>query len=1105
LLVAESVELATILLTDLVGSTRLANSVGPVRADRLREEHFELLRDAIASSDGREVKNTGDGLMVAFGSASAAVQCAVAIQQLFERRYRDAEQALHVRVGLAAGESTVKDGDYFGMPSIEAARLCTEAPTDGILISGWVKHLAGRCEGIEFSSAGQLELKGFPDPVEAFSVSWAPLAEEAGEPAGRWPLPALLRSTPPVAYVGRVQERAALEEARVLAREGSHQILLLSGEPGIGKTRLASYAAHRAHAEGFAVAWGGCSEELAVPYEPWIGVCTQLVEHAPTELLGQHVKRHGGELARLARGMGARVADLPEPQPSDPETERYLLFNAVAGLLGEVAETVPLCVVLDDLHWADAQSVSLLKHMLRASEHGSLQVVATYRDSDLGKAHPLTALLADLHSLQGVQRVALRGLGADEVSEIMAAMAGHELDHEGLSLAAEIAQETDGNPFFVGELLRGLSESGALVFDEDAGRWSVDRTAGIALPQSVREVIERRVDRLGEDSIEVLRLAAVIGREFDLELLAAVAETDETRLLDQLEAAAAASVLAESVERVGRFRFAHGLIGQTLYHGLGATRRARLHHRVAEALEKLYGADPGEHLGELALHWRLAAVSVDRGKAAGYALKAGQRALSSLAPADALRLFSDAAELSSADTRERCRALIGLGEAERQLGLASYRERLLEASHIAFELKDAELAAQAALANNRGFVSVISEVDLERLAAIEQALELDEPPRPARRARLLALEALERTYERDFERRRSNAEAAISLARESCDTRTLAEVLSLICEPLRVPETLDLRGGLIEELIACAAELGDPALEYWANTQNFHNSSEQCNFQRAAPALQELERISRELDQPGLKWQSMFVRAGWELARGDLAAGEELSRSAFELGRELGEPDAFFALGTHLAFARRYQGRVAEIIDAVKQKTETASLASERAGLPWMLCAADRRAEAGLALAHAARDDFEWMPQNNSWLTALALYAESAAETSSRDVAASLYRLMEPWAGQFVWNGLSGYGHVHLYLGLLAACIGEDHRRADEHLAFACEFHEANEMPLWAARSHLGWGDALAARGETEAAREHASRALELSREHGYGLFEPRAVALVETGSAAGA
>ena len=156
----ESVELATILLTDLVGSTRLATTVGPVRADQLREEHFGLLRDAIASCSGREVKNTGDGLMVAFHSASEAVKCAVAMQQRFERRYRDAEQALHIRVGLGAGESTVKDGDYFGTPSIEAARLCAQSPSDGILVSATVKLLAGRCEGNRLSLRWRARAEG---------------------------------------------------------------------------------------------------------------------------------------------------------------------------------------------------------------------------------------------------------------------------------------------------------------------------------------------------------------------------------------------------------------------------------------------------------------------------------------------------------------------------------------------------------------------------------------------------------------------------------------------------------------------------------------------------------------------------------------------------------------------------------------------------------------------------------------------------------------------------------------------------------------------------------------------------------------------------------
>ena len=598
--VAESVELATILLTDLVGSTRLTTSVGPGRGGELHEEHFELLREAISACEGREGKNTGDGLMVAFSSASAAVKCAVTMQQLFERRYRNAEQGLHVRIGLGAGESIVKDGDYFGMPSIEAARLCAKAPTDVILASAAVKMLAGRSEDVEFESVGQLELKGIPEPVEAFAVSWAPLAEETegDAEAGRWPLPAVLRSVPAVSYVGRSAERAALEEALVLARDGSRQVVLLSGEPGIGKSRLASYAAHRAHAQGAAVCWGACSEELAVPYEPWIEVCSQLVERSSAELLDSHIERHKGELARLARNLERRFADLPEPQASDPETERYLLFRQ-SRLLSEVAHSAPVCLVLDDFHWADAQSVALFKHVVRTVEQGALQVIVTYRDSDLGKDHPLSAVLADLRRIAGVQRIALHGLGAEEVAQIMSAAAGHELDEDGTELAVKSPRRPTE------PVLRGRGPARPLGVRSTGlrrGNRSLERRSllCIALPESVREVIERRVERLGEDAREALTFAAVIGRSFDLELLGALLDTEEGALLDHLEAAVAASLLAESDERVGQFHFAHALVNQTLYEGLGATRRARMHQRVAQALEQLYGEDPGEHLAELA-------------------------------------------------------------------------------------------------------------------------------------------------------------------------------------------------------------------------------------------------------------------------------------------------------------------------------------------------------------------------------------------------------------------------------------------------------------------------------------------------------------------------
>ena len=410
-------------------------------------------------------------------------------------------------------------------------------------------------------------------------------------------------------------------------------------------------------------------------------------------------------------------------------------------------------------------------------------MIVAFRDSDLGKDHPLNAVLADLRRVEGVERIALEGFGAAEVSEVMAAAAGHELDADALILAGEIASETDGNPFFVGEVLRSLVESERLLYDSTTERWSVDRSAPLGLPESVRDVIARRVERLGREAHEMLTLAAVIGRSFELELLVRLVETTESELLDRLEAAVAASLLDESAERVGRFRFVHALINQTLYEGLGATRRSSMHHRVALALEELYGQDPGEHVAELALHWRLAAV--DRPKAAHYAARAGRRKRSTASRRRRRRSCSPTRSTCSGriEDAERCRALIGLGEAQQLTGDPAYRTTLLHAAQIASSLGDADLAAAAALANTRGFTSLIGDLDDERDEAIERALELDDRADTGRRAQLVALQSQELLYEHDRRadkrsRRRRSRSRATSAIRESghacCSMRSTA-------------------------------------------------------------------------------------------------------------------------------------------------------------------------------------------------------------------------------------------------------------------------------------------------------------------------------------------
>ena len=326
---ASGVETVTILITDLVGSTALESRVGPVVSEQLRVELFELLREAVGETGGREVKHTGDGMMLAFDSAAAGVSCAVAIQQRFERRNRSAVEPLRIKAGVSVGDASTADGDVFGMPVIEAARLCDQCSPGQILAKEMVAHLAAGWGG-SFSSVGALELKGLPDPLSAVEVQWQP-AEVTGIA-----LPQRLREVPGSGYVGRAAERQRLGELWEQARAGSLRLALISGEAGVGKTRLAAQLALDVREQGATVLYGRCDEDLGVPYQPWGQALGYLVQELAQKSLDAHVQRFGGDLARLIASLGDRVPDLPAPRESDPETERYLLYAAVSGLL-EVA------------------------------------------------------------------------------------------------------------------------------------------------------------------------------------------------------------------------------------------------------------------------------------------------------------------------------------------------------------------------------------------------------------------------------------------------------------------------------------------------------------------------------------------------------------------------------------------------------------------------------------------------------------------------------------------------------------------------------------------------------------------------------------------------
>ena len=1089
-----SVETVSVLFTDLVGSTELSSRVGRERSEELRQEHFSLLREVIAASGGREVKNLGDGLMVTFPSAAAAAHCAVRIQQRLEQRNRRAEHPLEVRIGVSLGDATREDGDYFGPPVVEASRLSAKADGGQILTTEVVRLMVGSGDDYGFSPVGELELKGLPEPLPAFEVTWEPL------PTGfAVELPPRLRSLPETGYVGRVAERAEIERLWRAAVAGERRVALVSGEPGIGKTRLATYLAQEAHAQGATVLYGRCEDELRLPYRPWIEALDHYLQAAPSSILEGHVERHGGQLRRLVPALARRVPELPQPQESDPETERYMLFAAVLDLLEDASADHPAVLVLDDLHWADRESLALFKHLVMASRPLRLLLIGTFRDSDITATHPLRPLLADLRREEGVERLALSGLEEEEVVALMEGAAGHGMGSPGLALAGEIRRETGGNPFFVEEILRHLVESGAIVQEAD-GRWRLtNELAEIGLPQSVREVVGRRVERLGPEAVSTLSAAAVIGRDFDLELLGRVVDCPEERLLDILDAAVAASVLRESADTPGRFAFTHALIEHSLYEELSRLRRARLHEQVAEALEELCGSDPGPRLPELAHHWSEAMRPASADRAIDYAARAGEQSLEQLAPDDAMRWFRQALDLAdqtdARDAGTRCELLIGLGEAQRQSGDPAYRETLLEAAQLALELHDLDRLARACVANSRVIQSSSGEVDAERVAVLERAVELLPEEHP-RRAQVMSILAVELTFGGDYRRRRALAEEALSLARRSGDDGALAYVLLNYCYVTWVPETLAERLRLSGELAALAERLGDPGARFWAAQRRALVALEAGEVQEARRQLGKVEAIAATVRQPLLQWVDLFERSLAAYLFGELDEAERLATHAAAVGTATGQPDAQAFFGAQLASIRRDQGRTGEIVDLIAQAVaNNPGLPAFRAVLATAYCDLDREDEARVLLDAASARRFEDLPWDIVWSTAIAQWAETSAHLAATAPAAVLYRRLLPYAGQVITNGVTVVGCTDHYLGLLASTLSR-REEAEDHFATAAETHERIGAPIWLARTRLAWGAELARSGaldDARRARELLEGALSDARRHGCALIERRA------------
>lgn len=1048
---------ATILVTDLVGSTELRVRVGEERADQVRRAHDELITRAIAGHGGTLIKGLGDGALAMFASASDAVAAAVVVEQGAYAYSRSApDEPLDIRVGLSAGDITVEDGDCFGTPVVEASRLCAAAIGGQILAAELVRVLARGRGGHSFTSAGERELKGLPEPVAVVVVGWEP----PELPAATMPFPAHLTPPAPLPFSGRSTQLAALLEAWKQASAGERVTVLISGEAGIGKTRLSAELARYVHENGGAVLFGRCDEDLGVAFQPFVEALEELVRSvSDPALLG----RHAGELARLAPDIAQQVPGLAVPLQSDPETERYRLFDAVVAWLAALSARDPVLLVLDDLHWAEKPTLLLLRHLVRSPEPMGLLVVGTYRDTDLDRSHPLAEVLADLRREHGVERLALAGLDVAGIAELMTNAAGDRMDLRAEELAQLLWSETEGNAFFVQEILLSLVESGRLV--QRDGVWTTDLELGeLGIPEGVREVVGRRLSRLSDTVNAVLSVASVVGRAVDVDVLLAVSGLGDNAVLDALDEASAAALLRERAS--GTYEFAHALVRSTLYDELSATRRARRHRQIGEFLET-QGGDPAL----LAYHFRRS--GTPDGRALDYAAAAGERALEQLAFDQAAAFFSQALEVAedlAEPPRRRGSLMIRLGTAQQLAAEPRYRETLLEAAALASDAGEADLLARAALANSRGMWSVAGAVDADRVRVIEAALEGGGTEDSVERARLLALLGTE-IFWRDPELRRLEyADEALAMARRLGDDSCLLQVQTM-CQLAgwtadRVPQL----HRELSELLTLAERVGGAADLVYVYSWGCLHGLDMADLGSAARLLEALAAVAEDSNNPLLRWLDAVYRCTYVQTAGTGAEVEAAADEAWARGQEANEPDAFLWYAPQLVVARMMQGRVAEVIDLMRQEAANPGLPIWRPVFCRMLLHCDQVDEARQLLEElfAMGDP---VPYDGMWLMAHMYLGEAVSLIGTPEQASRQYERLAPFAGRLGCCGTANHHSATLELATLAARAGRPEQAA-EHFSMAFDQHTRLEAPFWCAQTELAWGSFLIDRGEAARGRQ---------------------------------